>query len=97
MTIRVLLADDHAVLREGLRSLLTASPGISVIADVANGREAIRSADELKPDVLVMDIAMPDVNGIEASHIIRARRSTSTAPSRRVRPDTCSRSRRLRN
>lgn len=73
MTIRVLLADDHAVLREGLRSLLTASPGISVIADVGNGADAIRRAEELKPDVLVMDIAMPDVNGIEASHMIRAR------------------------
>lgn len=77
MTIRVLLADDHAVMREGLRALLTASLGISVIADVSNGREALRRVEELKPDVLVMDIAMPDVNGIEAAHMIRAKSPTT--------------------
>ena len=70
MTIRVLLADDHAIMREGLRALLSASPGISVVADVANGREALRRAEELAPDVLVMDIAMPDLNGIEAARMI---------------------------
>jgi len=77
MTIRVLLADDHAVMREGLRALLTASPGINVIADVGNGRDALRCVEELKPDVLVMDIAMPDVNGIEAAHMIRAKSPTT--------------------
>ena len=70
MTIRVLLADDHAIMREGLRALLSASSGISVVADVANGREALRRAEELAPDVLVMDIAMPDLNGIEAARMI---------------------------
>ena len=71
MTIRVLLADDHAIMREGLRALLAASPGISVVAEVGNGREAVRACDELSPDVLVMDIAMPDLNGIEAARMIR--------------------------
>ena len=73
MTIRVLLADDHALLREGLRSLLAAHPGISVVADVGDGREALRRTEELKPDVLVMDVSMPGLNGIEAAHIIRGR------------------------
>jgi DNA-binding NarL/FixJ family response regulator len=73
MTIRVLLADDHALLREGLRALLAAHPGITVVADVGDGREALRRAEELKPDVLVMDVSMPGLNGIEAAHIIRAR------------------------
>jgi DNA-binding NarL/FixJ family response regulator len=71
MTIRVLLVDDHAIMREGLHALLAASPGISVIADASNGREALRCAEELAPDVLVMDISMPDLNGIEAARMIR--------------------------
>jgi len=65
--IKVLLADDHAVVRDGLRALLEAQPGIEVVADVANGREAVRDAQALRPDVVVMDIAMPDLNGIEAT------------------------------
>ena len=65
--IRVLLADDHAVVRDGLRALLEAQPGIDVVADVANGREAVRQSQKLRPDVVVMDIAMPDLNGIEAT------------------------------
>jgi DNA-binding NarL/FixJ family response regulator len=65
--IRVLLADDHAVVRDGLRALLQANPGIEVVGDVANGRDAVREARRLRPDVIVMDIAMPDLNGIEAT------------------------------
>jgi DNA-binding NarL/FixJ family response regulator len=65
--IRVLLADDHAVVRDGLRALLEAQPGIEVVGDVANGREAVRAAQKLQPDVVVMDIAMPELNGIEAT------------------------------
>jgi DNA-binding NarL/FixJ family response regulator len=73
MTICVLLADDHAIVREGLHALLAASTGISVIGEVGNGRDAVRRTDELKPDVLVMDIAMPDLNGIEAASLIHAK------------------------
>jgi DNA-binding NarL/FixJ family response regulator len=65
--IRVLLADDHAVVRDGLRALLEAQPGIEVVGDVSNGREAVREAQRLLPDVVVMDIAMPGLNGIEAT------------------------------
>jgi DNA-binding NarL/FixJ family response regulator len=65
--IKVLLADDHAVVRDGLRALLEAQPEIEVVGDVANGREALREARRLTPDVVVMDIAMPELNGIEAT------------------------------
>jgi DNA-binding NarL/FixJ family response regulator len=65
--IRVVLADDHAVVRDGLRALLQAQTGIEVVADVANGRDAVAAARKLQPDVVVMDIAMPDTNGIEAT------------------------------
>jgi len=71
MTIRVLLADDHAMMRDGLKALLSASPDISVIAEVSNGGDAVRRAQELKPDVVLMDIAMPDLNGIEAARMLR--------------------------
>lgn len=65
--VRVLLADDHAVVRDGLRALLGAQSAIEVVGDVATGREAVRQAQQLQPDVVVMDIAMPDLNGIEAT------------------------------
>lgn len=72
MTIRVLLADDHALMREGLRVLLEMDPEVNVVSAVGNGREAVRIARELHPDVVVMDISMPDLNGIEATRLIRA-------------------------
>jgi len=71
MSITVLLADDHAVLRDGLRLLLEAHPDIKVVADVANGRDAVSKATQLSPDVVIMDIAMPELNGIEATRQIR--------------------------
>lgn len=67
MSITVFLADDHAVVRDGLRFLLEAQQDIQVIGDAANGREAVRQITELCPDVVVMDIAMPELNGIEAA------------------------------
>ena len=73
MSIRVLLADDHALMREGLRALLAANPDIAVIAEAGNGFDALRRAEELKPDVVVMDISMPDLNGVEAARMIRAK------------------------
>ena len=65
--IRVLLADDHAVVRDGLRALLEAQADIEVVGDAANGREVLRQARALQPDVVVMDIAMPELNGVEAT------------------------------
>ena len=66
----MLIADDHAVLRDGLRLLLEAQQDIRVIADAANGREAVRQVVKLCPDVVIMDIAMPELNGIEATRQI---------------------------
>lgn len=67
MTIRILLADDHAVVRDGLRALLDAEPGLEVVGSVTNGREAVLAVKQLSPDVVVMDINMPGLNGIEAT------------------------------
>ena len=71
MSINVFLADDHAVLRDGLRCLLEAQRDIRVIGDAADGREAVRQVRQLKPDVVLMDIAMPELNGIEATVQVR--------------------------
>jgi len=71
--IRILLADDHTVVRKGLRLLLETQPGFSVIADAADGREAVALAEKLSPDVVVMDVAMPILNGIEAARQITSK------------------------
>lgn len=73
MNLRILLVDDHRMVREGLRALLEAEAGFSVVGEAASGREAVRLAPELRPDVVVMDVAMSDMNGIEATRQIRAR------------------------
>jgi DNA-binding NarL/FixJ family response regulator len=72
MSIRILLADDHQMLRDGLRSLLEKEPGMAVVAECANGREAVRLALELEPEIVIMDVSMPDLNGIEATRQIIA-------------------------
>jgi two-component system response regulator NreC len=71
-TIRVLLADDHTILRQGVRLLLESQPDIEVVGEAATGEEAVRLAVELQPDVAVVDVTMPDGNGIAATHRIRA-------------------------
>jgi two-component system, NarL family, response regulator NreC len=71
--IRILLADDHTVVRKGLRLLLETQPGFHVIADAADGREAVAQVEKLAPDVVVMDVAMPILNGIEAARQITAK------------------------
>jgi DNA-binding NarL/FixJ family response regulator len=70
MSVRIVVADDHAVVREGLRALLGAVDGFELVDAVATGREAVRAAVTLHPDVLVMDINMPDLSGIEATREI---------------------------
>ena len=70
--IAVLLADDHSVVREGLQALLRAEPDLRVVGQAATGEEAVVLATRLKPDVVVMDIAMPAMNGLEAARRIRA-------------------------
>lgn len=67
MTTRVLLADDHKILRQGLQTLLQNEPDIEVVGQVDNGRGAIELAKELRPDVVIMDVAMPDVSGVGAT------------------------------
>jgi len=70
--IRILLADDHNVLRQGLRAMLELEADIEVVADVADGRTAVKKTRALKPDVVVMDIGMPGLNGIDATRQIVA-------------------------
>ena len=70
MTIRVLLADDHALFREGLRVLLHATPDIRVVGEVSTGYEAIAAVPECRPEVVIVDVAMPDLNGIDAANLI---------------------------
>ena len=70
--IRILLADDHTVMRRGLRLLLESQPEFTVVAEAADGREAVQQAETARPDVAVLDIAMPNLSGIEAAQRIAA-------------------------
>ena len=79
MTISVLLADDHRVVREGLRALLERNHDINVVAEASDGQEAVKLAAQVKPDVVVMDISMPVLNGIEATQQV-----IEVSPSTRV-------------
>jgi two-component system response regulator NreC len=72
MKIRILLADDHKIVREGLRTLIEKQPGLEVVGEANSGRMALKLALELKPDVVIMDITMPDLNGIEATRQIHS-------------------------
>jgi len=68
--IRVLLVDDHAVVRKGLRALLDREPSIEVVGEAEHGEQAVRAADRVRPDVVLMDLEMPGLNGIEATRRI---------------------------
>jgi DNA-binding NarL/FixJ family response regulator len=70
VTIRILIADDHGVVAEGLKSLIEAEPDLEVVGIVADGREAVKHARESKPDVVVMDMSMPELNGADATRAI---------------------------
>lgn len=72
MSIRVVLAEDHEVVRKGLRSLLEKEPDFKVVGEAGGGRKAVELAEKLKPDVMVMDITMPDLNGVEATRAIQS-------------------------
>ncbi len=73
MGIRVVIADDHKIVREGLRSLIEKQPGMEVVAEAENGRTTVQKVEEVSPDVVVMDISMQDLNGIDATRQIISR------------------------
>lgn len=79
MAVRILLAEDHRLVREGLRALLEKHPDFEVVGEAENGREALRLSAELRPDVVIMDVGMPELNGIGA-----ARQLTADFPAMRV-------------
>jgi len=79
VTLRIMLADDHAIVREGMRALIDKVSDIEVVDQAESGRETVEKCCELAPDVVVMDIAMPDLNGVEAT-----RQITSEVPNTRV-------------
>jgi len=70
--IRILIVDDHVVVRQGLAAMLTPRHGVEVVGEAANGREAVHLEKELNPDVIIMDLAMPEMGGLEATTIIKA-------------------------
>jgi DNA-binding NarL/FixJ family response regulator len=71
MPVRILIADDHEVVRQGLRTFLELDPELEVVGEAADGREAVRLAQRLRPDVVLMDLLMPELDGIAATQLIR--------------------------
>jgi DNA-binding NarL/FixJ family response regulator len=71
---RIVIAEDHRILREGLRSLLSSNPDLEIVGEADNGRDAIRCVDELRPDLVLMDLSMPKMNGLDAIAEVKNRR-----------------------
>src|SRR5580693_4303329 len=71
--VRILIADDHAIIRGGLRALLAHEPGFEIVAEAADGRQAVELAERERPNVAVLDISMPILNGLEAARQIAAK------------------------
>jgi two-component system response regulator NreC len=72
MNTRILIADDHEIVREGLRSLIEKQPDLEIVAEAENGRKAVKLSHKFHPDLIIMDISMPDLNGIDAAYQIMA-------------------------
>jgi DNA-binding NarL/FixJ family response regulator len=75
-TLRILVADDHTLVRQGVRKILEVQPGWEVVAEAGDGRDAVRATLETQPDVVILDIAMPRLNGVEAVQQIVKRAPT---------------------
>ena len=87
--VRILIADDHALIRSGLRALLTHEPGFEVVAEAADGREAVELAEREKPRVAILDISMPNLNGLEAARQISAKLADTQLVMLTVHTDEC--------
>lgn len=77
MAVRILLVDDHPIVRQGLRTLLEGRPGWQVVGEASDGIEALDKVEVLEPDVVVLDVTMPRMNGLEACRLIQQKRKTS--------------------
>ncbi len=77
MAVRILLVDDHPIVRQGLRTLLEARPGWEVVGEASDGREALDKVESLNPDVVVLDVTMPRMNGLEACRLIQQKGRSS--------------------
>ncbi len=75
--LRILIADDHDLMRRGVKALLQSHPGWEICGEAHTGREAVTKAEELKPDIVILDISMPDLNGVEAARRIRKASATT--------------------
>ena len=71
VSIRLLIADDHALVRSGLRSMLQREPGIEIVGEARNGREAVELCCSLRPDLVLMDVRMPEMDGLEATRAVK--------------------------
>jgi len=87
--VRILIADDHAIIRSGLRALLSHEPGFEVVAEAADGREAVELAERELPHVALLDISMPTLNGLEAARQISAKSNTVQLVMLTVHTDEC--------
>ena len=75
MSVRIIVADDHAVVRQGIRRILETRPGWEICGEAENGQEAVRLAEELNPEAIIMDVSMPTMNGLEATREIARRKA----------------------
>jgi two-component system response regulator NreC len=89
MSIRILLADDHNLMRQGVRTLINEQPGMAVIAEAADGASAVRLALDVQPDIVIMDVSMPGMGGIEATRRLFEEKSRSKVIALSMHPERC--------